>query len=269
MATRASVLDERQSLRRPFCESVLLHVSLVVSLAGISWYQARRPRVSWGDIQGGGLGSVAVNVVSRIPLPTQSGPVNPVATDTVSRVPAPPPKAAPKAPAPAPLKDLDSIPLTTRHPIPSAAPAASPPNKFRESQKDLPNQLYSQTGQRLVAPDMVGLAGGGDISIGTNSPFGTQFGAYAGIVKNKVAQNWRTGEIDPRIRAANPVVVTFTIRRDGAVPEATVRIRQTSGIRELDLSAQRAILDAEPFPPLPAQYSGSSVDVEFWFTLRR
>jgi protein TonB len=63
--------------------------------------------------------------------------------------------------------------------------------------------------------------------------------------------------------------VTFTIQRNGAVPERSVRVRQTSGIQEVDLSAERAVLEAAPFQPLPAQYSGSSVDVEFWFTLRR
>ncbi|MGD0499127.1 MAG: TonB family protein [Bryobacteraceae bacterium] len=271
MALRVDILDQPESLRRPFWGSVLLHVSLVLSLLAATWIQARRPRMDWGDIHGGGLGAVAVNVVSRIPLPTESGPVNPVASDTQSRVPEPPPQAKtpPKAPAKAPLKDLDSIPLTSRNALRKPAQAASPPNKFRAAQKDLPNQAYSQAGQRLVAPDLVGRTGGGDVELGDNSPFGTKFGAYTGAVKNRVAQHWKTGEINPRIRTANPVVVTFTIRRDGSSPQDSVKIRQSSGIMELDMSAQRAIMEAAPFPPLPAQFSGSSVDVEFWFTLRR
>jgi protein TonB len=271
MATRVDILDQPDSLRRPFWGSVALHVSLVASLLLTTWIQSRRPHMDWGDIHGGGMGSVAVNVVKRIPLPTESGPVNPVASDTQSRVPEPrpEPKAQPKAPAKAPLKDLDSIPITSHSALRKPAQAASAPNKWRESQKDLKNQLYSASGQRLVAPDMIGMTGGGGVELGNNSPFGTKFGAYAEMIKNKVGQHWRTGEIDNRIHTANPVVVTFTILRNGLVPQAQVKIRQTSGIAVLDMSAQRAILEAAPFEPLPAQFSGSSVDVEFWFTLRR
>jgi TonB family protein len=84
-----------------------------------------------------------------------------------------------------------------------------------------------------------------------------------------VAQAWRTGEIDPRIRSANPVIVTFTILRDGSVPERSVQVKGRSGITALDISAQRAILDGQPFPPLPQGFSHSSADVEFTFELRR
>ncbi len=271
MSLRAAILDERASLRKPFYGSVALHLSLVVSFVAVNWYQAHRPRVAWGDIHGGGIGSVAVTVVQRIPLPTENGPVNPVASDTQSRVPEPPPQPkAAKAPPKAPLKDLDSIPISTRDAINKTRQAASAPNKFRESQKDQPNQLYSQSGQRLVAPNMVGMTGGGsDVSFGNNSPFGNQFGEYAASVKNRVAQRWRTGEFNKNIRPPNPVVVTFTIQRNGAVTERSVRVRQTSGVQDVDLSAERAILEAAPFQPLPARFSGSSVDVEFWFTLRR
>ena len=167
-----------------------------------------------------------------------------------------------KAPPP------DAIPLPSRNAERRPAPAASAPNKFREQQQDLPNQVYSASGQRLNSP-MIGMAGGGGVGIGNNSPFGTQFGDYANTVRNRVGQAWRTGEIDPRIRSANPVVVTFTILRDGSVPEKSVQVKGRSGITALDISAQRAILDAQPFPPLPQGFSRSSADVEFTFELRR
>jgi TonB family protein len=116
---------------------------------------------------------------------------------------------------------------------------------------------------------MVGLTGGGGVSIGNNSALGTQFGAYQDMVKNKVAGNWKTGDIDPRIRTANPVVVTFSINRDGSVPSRSVKVVQSSGIPALDVSAQRAILESEPFTQLPPQYTRSSADIEFHFELRR
>jgi protein TonB len=267
MNSHADILDRPERLWVFFWCAVALHLSVAALILLAAWFEAHHHRDNWGDIHGGGMGSVAVNAVARIPLPTESGPVNPVANDTESRAPEPPAKvkARPKVEAPEP----DAIPIPSRNARnrPSSKPASAP-NKFRERQEDLPNQVYSQSGQRMVSP-MVGITGGGGVSMGNNSPFGNQFGQYSDMVKNKVASNWKTGSVDPRIRTANPVVVTFTINRDGSVPSNSVRIVQSSGIPALDMSAQRAILDAEPFERLPLQFSGNSVDIQFFFELRR
>jgi protein TonB len=266
MAQHSDILDQQERLRGPFVCSVALHASLVVAVLGTALVQARHPHEQWGSLNGGGFGSVTVSPVAHIPLPTESGPVNPVANDTPSRVPTPPStpkaKAQPKVKAPPP----DAIPLPSRNAERRPSPAASAPNKFREQQQDLPSQLYSASGQRLNSP-LIGMAGGGGVGIGNNSPFGTQFGDYANILRNRVGQAWRTGDL--RINSASPVVVTFTIMRDGSVPERSVQVKGRSGNAALDISAQRAILDAQPFPPLPAGYGRSSADVEFTFDYLR
>jgi TonB family protein len=46
--------------------------------------------------------------------------------------------------------------------------------------------------------------------------------------------------------------VTFTILADGAV--ADVQVTEPSGAALLDLAAQRAVLTAAPFAPLPKEY---------------
>ena len=266
MSSRADILDRPEPLWGSFWGSLALHLSVAVVVLGAAWFQARHPSQPWGDIHGGGMGSVAVTPVARIPLPTQSGPLNPVANDTESRAPTPPPKAKAQ---PVVKEDLDAIPLPSRDARKKAAQqAAAEQNKFREKQQDLPNQVYSQSGQRMVSP-MIGMTGSGGVSMGNNSTFGAQFGAYSDMVKNKVASNWKTSDIDPRIRTANPVVVTFTINRDGSVPSRSVRVVQTSGIQALDISAQRAVLEAAPFPTLPLQFTRDSADIEFHFELRR
>jgi TonB family protein len=84
-----------------------------------------------------------------------------------------------------------------------------------------------------------------------------------------VARNWRTSDLDPLLRSAPQVWVTFTIRRDGSVAPGSVRITQRSGNQALDFSAQRAILDAAPFQPLPPQFQRNDVEIEFRFELRR
>ncbi len=266
VVARRDILDQPERLRAPFWKSLALHVGVVSATLGLTWVQNHQPRAVFGDVNGGGIGSVAVNPVARIPLPTQSGAENPLANDTESRVPEPPPQAKPKAAAKQP--DLDAIPLPSRNAERRPAQAASAPNKWREQRTDLPNQVYSQSGGRMV-DNIYGMSGGGGIRAGNSSPFGTQFGWYADLIRSKVGQNWRTGDINPRIRTANPAVVTFTIQRDGSVPYSSVRITQSSGIAELDNSAKRAILDSAPFDKLPGGFNRNSADVEFWFELRR
>jgi len=266
MTPHGDILDQPERLRGSFFGSVVLHVSVAAAVLGFSWVQAHTPREIWGSPNGGGIGSVVVNAVPRIPLPTQGGAINPVANDTESRAPEPPPKpkAQPRVQAPEP----DAIPLPSRNAQKKASQAASAPNKWRQQQPESPNQVYSQSGQRLVSP-MIGMTGGGGVGIGDNSPFGTQFGYYADLIKRQVAARWRTTDVPPQYRTAPQVIVTFIIRRDGSVPPNSVKLAQTSGIPALDMSAQRAILEAQPFQPLPQQFSRDSADIEFHFELRR
>ena len=105
------------------------------------------------------------------------------------------------------------------------------------------------------------------MGVGSNSPFGTQFGEYANRLRDQVARNWKTTDIPPQIRTAPVAAVTFTLHRDGTVTNA--RITQRSGNAALDYSAQRAILDAQPFPPLPPGFPKSDPEIEFLFELKR
>ena len=270
MSPHVDILDQPEPLGRWFVGSVILHVSIAVSIAGYTVIKSGS-KENWGDVNGGGMGSVAVNVVSSIRLPSTTGPKNPVANDTESHVPEPPPKpkAPPKAKTPEP--DTDAIPLKGRNAAkkaPKVVKEYSPPNTYRAQQKDLPNQLYSTQGQQ-VNTDLYSMSGAGGVGIGTDSPLGTRFGYYATIIRNKVAQNWHTSEVNPRISTAPEVVVRFTLRRDGSVVPGSARVVQSSGIGPLDFSAQRAVLDASPFGPLPAQFERDQADLELHFLLRR
>jgi TonB family protein len=51
---------------------------------------------------------------------------------------------------------------------------------------------------------------------------------------------------------SRPIGVTFTILADGSVTD--VKVTQPSGVALLDMAAQRAILNAAPFGPLPREY---------------
>ena len=73
--------------------------------------------------------------------------------------------------------------------------------------------------------------------------------------------------VSPNILTAPRVYLTFEILRDGTV--TNVQITQSSGIPEVDRSALRAILASNPLPPLPSDYSGGSVNVQFYFDFHR
>ena len=113
----------------------------------------------------------------------------------------------------------------------------------------------------------MGQVGSGSVGVGTGSPFGRRFGNYATVLRDTVARKWNTADVDPRVRTAPSVIVTFTILRNGQVKN--VRTVQRSGLPLLDSSAERAIYDAAPFPPLPAEYDGSEANIEFEFRLSR
>lgn len=259
MTAHVDILEQPDRLSGWLTGSVVMHAAVAGALI---WYNVAGPgkTISLGNPTGGGFGSVLVNPVARIPLPSNNGPQNPVANDTKSMVPTAPPKAKsqPKAP---PKVDPNAIALKGAKAQKQPKPVYSAPNKFREQQKDLPNQVYSTTGQSLNNP-MFNKPGGGGVGVGDNSPFGQQFGWYAQRLIEQVGQHWQTAGLDPRSRQA---VVTFTIKRDGSV--TGVKLSQSSGNMAVDLSAQRAILDAQ-FPPLPPQFPGGSATLDMRFVLQ-
>ena len=260
----ADYFEQPERIGRPLLGSIAFHGLLVAAMLATGWVQ-NRDRITLGDPNGGRFGSVAVNPVATIPLPNRDTAKNPVAVDTESNVPTPvsKPKPTPKVKLPdpkaiaLPSRDAKNKPL-------KPSEAYSQPDKWRAQQKDLPNQVYSTAGTRAATPDF-GLQGGGGVGIGNNSPFGNQFGAYADILRNRVAQYWKTADI----RAANNTIVgvTFVLHRDGSA--TGVRITQKSGNSALDISAQRAVMDASPFPQMPPQFPKSEAEIEFVFQLKR
>ena len=263
MTSHIDILEQPESLGKPFVGSLVLHVSVFASVVLFSWISIQG-REHWGDLNPGGGSAMVVNVVGQVPLPSRGGSVNPVANDTKSEIPEPKPEKVEKAKVSEP--EPDAIPIKSRNAPKRPSRTEASTNKYREKQIDRPNQLYSPTGQALVTP-MVGQVGAGGVGVGPGSPFGNRFGYYVDLLRQRVAQKWRTGDVDPRIRTAPAAIVSFWIRRDGSVHD--VRLTQSSGNLALDLSAQRAIADAAPLPPLPQGYERNEASIEFWFELKR
>jgi TonB family protein len=261
MTAHVDILEQQESLRSPLLASVGMHGLVVAVLVAA----ALRPAVDvWGDRTGGGGGSVAVNVVSSVPLPGRSGPLNPVANDTESRIPQPPRKS--KQAEQKRAEDPEAVALRFKKAAQRAAEIAASNQRFRANPNERPNQLYSKAGQGL-ASQMVQSPGGGGVGVGSGSPLGDRFGWYISTLQRLVAQNWNTSDVDARLRTAPAVIVQFRILRDGTIRD--VELVQSSGNTVLDLSAKRALLDLSKAPGLPSTFERNQALIEFWFQLKR
>jgi protein TonB len=152
----------------------------------------------------------------------------------------PPPKAEPK-PRALPLPDARR---TSRRP-----PELPPVPAGRAVAGDRPAAARGGTpGGRGTAAATPGLEFGPP---GPGVPDGTDSGGdwYLAGVQQKIWVVW-----NQQIRSGftQPVGVTFTILPDGNV--TGVRVTRPSGASLLDMAAQRAILNAAPFGPLPREY---------------
>ncbi len=257
------ILDERESLRRPFVESVALHTG-TVALIVLLGYSSFAKRESWGSPDSMGGGAVGVTSVKSLPFLDRSGPTNRLAGQSESQVPEPVTKPQPK-PKAAPKEPEDSIALKSKNVRKNARDTYRNPRANPEPQAD--NQLTSRIAPAAGSPLFAPSPGAGNVGVGTGAPFGNIFGAYAILVRDRVAQKWRTDQLDPRIRTLPTAIITFEILRNGQV--RNISVAQSSGNVVLNYSAQRAVTEAAPFDPLPAAYSGSSATIEFWFTLKR
>ena len=147
--------------------------------------------------------------------------------------------------------------------------AKSATQRKPEPEETESNQIPYGEGGPASGPYTMSAGGaqGGFGFTGSGGDFGSQFAWYVQAVQRKVTENWLKYEVDPRITEAKRVYLTFDIARDGH--PMNVEIEQSSGVPSLDQSAIRALQRIDTFGPLPSNYSGSKVSVEFWFDYKR
>lgn len=85
------------------------------------------------------------------------------------------------------------------------------------------------------------------------------FGTYMKRLQKKIKSNWSP----PKGKESNKIVLKFTVLRDGNLSE--IKVIKTSNDRSTNGAAIRALVMSAPFEPLPKEYKGKSVDIEFTF----
>lgn len=260
-AAHPDILDQTERWQGPLARSLGVHgaVAAVVAVWSLTSLGSRVEK--WGDPQSLGGGAVGITPVKAIPLPSREGRINRVANDTESQVPAPPKPQQRKAELP----DPKAIALKSKRAQERAAPAPASKQRYTPVPNPRPNQVYSSTGQALTSPIFSQAPGGGGVGSGTGSPLGARFGWYEQLLRERVARNWRSQDLDARVQQR--VAVTFDIQRDGSI--RNVRVTQSSGNFPMDQSAQRAIIQSSPLPALPREFERDVATIEFWFSLQQ
>ena len=105
---------------------------------------------------------------------------------------------------------------------------------------------------------------------GFGSGYGDQIGLsdfpyqyYLQIISDRVSSSWFTSLVDPGVSGTFFATIYFKILRNGQV--ADLKVKESSGIQSLDMSAQRAIQISAPFPPLPSDYDGDYLGIHLIF----
>ena len=85
------------------------------------------------------------------------------------------------------------------------------------------------------------------------------WGPYMKDLEQRIKRNWAP----PKGDSSKRVVITFTIGRDGRLLSA--KVTKSSGVPLADRAAMSAVELTAPFRPLPPEFKGTSVPIEFTF----
>jgi len=263
MPVNADIYTEKDGWTSPLALSVALHGMLVASMLIYGFIVTRNSGTNWGGDSMGGE-AISANLVSNVPLPRpQVETENIVANESKGLTKSEPKveeKAEPKAiPIPDKPTKIKPKPVTSTITKPPVVEPPKPPNQVPFGQGGPVSGPYGT----FSAPN----AKGGFGFSGGAGDFGSRYAYYVRIVQQKVSENWLKYEIDPSIANAKRVYISFDIDRSGR--PTNVELEQSSGVPSLDISAVRALQRIDTFGPLPNDYSGSKVAVEFWFDYRR
>jgi periplasmic protein TonB len=251
------------ALARFLWASLILHVALLAA-AGVSTYLSHS-----GENWGGPGGSVTVGIIGSVPAiplprPEVESP-NRVVDESKGLF-----KSEPQAP-PKPPPDATPIPKFERNKPPKYI---TRPSKVLENPTPPPTNAipYGGGGTPTIPVTSFALGAGttqaglGFTGVG-GGDFGSRFSWYVEAVQRRISSNWLQSTVDPSVAYAPRVIVTFTILRDGTI--TNLQITRSSNNYSVDNSALRAVKAASPLDRLPAAYSGSEVNVEFWFDFHR
>ena len=252
-----------ERLRGKLLASMILHGTLfafVLTYSKLGLRFGGGGGADWG--QGGAMRVNAVSSLPGVPLPAPE-------LTTARTVAVENPGLHKSEPEP---KPVEKAPATE---IPKFQNATKP-EKLERVNKRIQKEEYPEPenavpfglgGKPSMSYTPVSIAAGsGGLGFGEGG-FGERYSWYVAALRNRISSNWLLSTISPNILSAPRVYITFDVQRDGSSSNA--QITQASNVPEVDRSALRAVLASNPLGPLPADYSGGKVSVQFYFDFQR
>jgi TonB family protein len=245
------LISERAALDRGFPGGLLIsgtvHLLLVGAAIAGPLLLPKKPLI---QIQNGFV----------VPLPPGGGG----SPNTAPPAPAPPkpepPKPKEEAPEPEPPKKQIIKPPKEEQHTKGVAPLESKPSK--KPAKITPGPPRQPGGGPPGGTAMNAQTLGLGLEVGAGVPGGTDPNGdwYLAGVQRSIWALW-TQQIHGDM--SQSVTVRFTITSDGSVED--VQIVQPSGVYLLDTAAQRAVMTAAPFSPLPKTYDTNRLTIQAIF----
>src|ERR1700690_873414 len=260
MAANAEIFFEHDRWGRNLAWSAGLHIAIAGSIVLYAVFGSGSRGGTWGA--GGGGEAMGVTLVSSVPLPASATQTQNVLANESKGLTQSLPKTQEKEP--------EAIPIPDKSAKNKPKPRSSATQQKAQQPEEESNVVPFGEGGPVSGPYgnfNAGGAKGGFGFTGGGGDFGSRFAYYVRVVQQKVSENWLKYEVDPGIADARRVYVTFDIKRDGQ--PANVEIEQSSGVPSLDQSAVRALQRIDTFGPLPPDYSGNKVSVEYWFDYKK
>jgi len=262
MAASADIYFEHERWVRALAWSAGLHVAVTALIVIYTAFFYHTGGETWGS--GGGGEAIGATLVNAVPLQTLPSPTQNVLANESKGLTQSQPKIEEKAP--------DAIEIQGKNAKikPKKKQETVAKEKAQAEPEPESNQVAFGEGGPVSGPygtfSAAGAKGGFGIT-GSGGDFGTRYAWYVQVIQRKVAENWMKYEVDPRITSAQRVYITFDVARDGH--PGNVQIEQSSNVPSLDTSAVRALQRIDTFGPLPADYPGDKISVEYWFDYKK
>lgn len=248
--------------KQNFAVALLLHGLVVGGLlfAGFIFHDHGE---KWGD-KADVSGAVQATMVNSIPLPPKVQPKtdNVLASENPSEVPPPPTPKSEPPPKPTDIPVAVKQPDKKTPPKPADKPAPEPPKHPQPTREQPDKAATGETaGLRVAMTSVENKAGTSSTNV-TDSAFGQRYAFYVRQLTQKVSQQWYTQTLDSGA-PGHRVWISFRVERDGT--PSNIQIAKPSGDATLDASALRAVQRIDTFGPLPDGYTGSYINVQYYF----
>ena len=214
---------------------------------------------------------------AKLDKPSPVKPAPPTARPSARPVSAPTPVAKPSSPFSVPVpkgaptgKSLSTGPVGGTSSAGTAKSGASAPTGSSGSGAYAPRPTLSpsaggskgQLSRPTGGTGNAGNPGGGGGTPGIDALREPDFGPYMRELQNRIKMNWDP----PKGNESKTVVLLFKIAKDGRL--LSCRVNRTSGLPSADQAALKAVELTAPFRPLPADFKGQSIDIQFTFDYR-